>query len=167
MMKKDERVCACLCMCVRLRGIFYVSRAVLTFFLPYVCYLCHVALRCVYLYVSNACLFYLSLFVHARMRTYTCAGELIHVAGGEKGHEDGMGTSAQFMEPRAICITHQGELIVTDQHSVRKITFTCMRLLFVCVRACCFTFVCAYIVRVIFHLSRLSSLSAPFLSSFL
>jgi sugar lactone lactonase YvrE len=60
----------------------------------------------------------------ARIRKITPLGEVSTLAGNNYGNADGIGMSAQFMNPSGIAIDKQGNLYVADQmnHRIRKIT---------------------------------------------
>ena len=60
----------------------------------------------------------------ARIRKITPLGEVSTLAGNLMGNADGIGMSAQFMNPSGIAIDKQGNLYVADQmnHRIRKIT---------------------------------------------
>ncbi|WP_159020359.1 hypothetical protein [Algibacter sp. L3A6] len=58
------------------------------------------------------------------VRKITTAGLVSTLAGGTEGYNDGAGSSAQFKDPRAIVLSNNNELMVTDQfgRTVRKVT---------------------------------------------
>ncbi len=58
------------------------------------------------------------------IRKITTAGVVSTLAGGTEGYNDGAGSSAQFKDPRAIVLSNNNELMVTDQfgRTVRKVT---------------------------------------------
>ena len=60
----------------------------------------------------------------ARIRKITPLGEVSTFAGNVPGNADGIGMSAQLMNPSGIAIDKQGNLYVADQinHRIRKIT---------------------------------------------
>ncbi|MEL0650446.1 hypothetical protein V6246_03370 [Algibacter sp. TI.3.09] len=58
------------------------------------------------------------------IRKITTAGVVSTLAGGTEGYNNGTGSSAQFKDPRAIVLSNNNELMVTDQfgRTVRKVT---------------------------------------------
>ncbi|GAL61759.1 NHL domain-containing protein [Algibacter lectus] len=58
------------------------------------------------------------------VRKITTAGVVSTLAGGTEGYNNGTGSSAQFKDPRAIVLSNNNELMVTDQfgRTVRKVT---------------------------------------------
>ena len=58
------------------------------------------------------------------IRKITTSGVVSTLAGGTEGYNDGAGSSAQFKDPRAIVLSNNNELMVTDQfgRTVRKVT---------------------------------------------
>jgi DNA-binding beta-propeller fold protein YncE len=59
-----------------------------------------------------------------RIRKVTPSGEVSTLAGGVKGHADGLGRAAQFSYPSSIVMDKAGNLYVTDSmnHRIRKVT---------------------------------------------
>jgi len=68
------------------------------------------------LYVADAC--------NQRIRKITPGGEVITLAGGTKGYEDGTGEAAQFNYPYSVTVDSFGNVYVADHwnHCIRKIT---------------------------------------------
>jgi len=57
-----------------------------------------------------------------RIRKVTQKGEVSTLAGGEYGFADGEGENARFYEPHRITIDRMGNLYVTDDLAIRKVT---------------------------------------------
>ena len=57
-----------------------------------------------------------------RIRKVTPKGEVSTFAGSEKGFADGQGSAARFNYPTGITIDTTGNLYVTDNHRIRKVT---------------------------------------------
>jgi sugar lactone lactonase YvrE len=58
----------------------------------------------------------------ARIRKVTLAGAVTTFAGGDPGFADGRGTAAKFNGPEGIASDANGNLFVSDNYAVRKIT---------------------------------------------
>ncbi|GAA5142016.1 hypothetical protein GCM10023213_27220 [Prosthecobacter algae] len=59
---------------------------------------------------------------HFRICKVLPSGQVVVVAGGTQGSTDGAGATAEFNDPYGIAVDGQGNLYVTDNHTVRKVT---------------------------------------------
>ena len=61
---------------------------------------------------------------NGKVRKITPAGIVTTLAGSNQGYADGIGTAAQFLYPRGICMDANGNIYVSEMNHIRKITIS-------------------------------------------